>query len=597
MCKVFSIIDFTEELLNFVIIMKGLFRVVLIFALSTAAFVARKSDAQTQAANFYLAYDVSAETLYFANELIGAEAFYNFGIYGQGATVANVELGVYWPSHTVFTNTALGSVIVPEGASASSLYDFHATATASIISGNNTSSENNFEYYASFGIAPLSTLSAGAVARVINEDGTAEVSDADFRYVYKYFFETEKSDVINSSWGPLSSTANHYYANYADALSAANRLTSIVIAAGNEGEDESGNTVYNSVSSFAQSYNAITVGALGNTPAYDTISSYSSRSPSDFYNPVTGVTTANARAAVDITAPGDNIVYAGYDSANPSETGGYYYGSGTSFAAPAVSGVVSLLKSASIQLEGDSSFVAAGWSENARDSRVIKAVILNSATKPSNWNNAQASADNVVFNVEISQGVYYTQSFDNVIITKQGLDYTYGAGILNADKALTQYVGAYTSGTANDVWVLDTVGFSASNLYNLGALNADTVLTMTLVWMAQSLISESDETTITGQTFSDLTLELWMSVDGLFKPVAVSDADFNNVEHLSVTLAALAQYYIRVAFFDMAYGEQEDETYALAWSIAVPEAAGLAFAAAFAAFAFALFARRRPPSR
>ena len=65
---------------------------------------------------------------------------------------------------------------------------------------------------------------------------------------------------------------------------------------------------------------------------------------------------------------------------------------------------------------------------------------------------------------------------------------------------------------------------------------------------------------------------------------------YNNVEHLSITLASLADYYVRVAFFEMLYGEKTSETYALAWAI-VPEPSS--FGAIFGFFVLIFVARKR----
>ncbi len=180
------------------------------------------------------------------------------------------------------------------------------------------------------------------------------------------------------------------------------------------------------------------------------------------------------------------------------------------------------------------------------------------------------------------------------------MDFNYGAGILNADAAFNQYVGMYTNGNSNDVWLLDNVDFTASNLYRLGEHSEGDVITMTLVWLVQSAIEES---TVEGEldkvvdfAFSDLSLEIWAKdEDGTFYPVAISDTKYNNVEHLSVTLVSFADYYARVAFFDMAYGEKADETYALAWSVAevvIPEASSFATIASLAVLIFAIRRKR-----
>ena len=99
-----------------------------------------------------------------------------------------------------------------------------------------------------------------------------------------------------------------------------------------------------------------------------------------------GQTLSGVRVGVDVVAPGQNIGVATYLTGNPSITGAYSYDSGTSFAAPIVSGVVSLLYSDSY---------AKNRGEESRDARLMKAVIINSADKVSGWDNGQRVRNNV----------------------------------------------------------------------------------------------------------------------------------------------------------------------------------------------------------
>ncbi len=409
-----------------------------------------------------------------------------------------------------------------------------------------------------------------------------------FMAAYKHFFETNQQDVINSSWGNNSTEPDGFLNSYVDSLIAKNTKTTLVISAGNEGVDESGNEVKNSVSSFAQSYNAITVAALGNAPAYDKIADFSSRSPSDFYNPYTGEIVKNARAAVDIVSIGENVVIPYYDETNPEETGVAAVANGTSFSSPMVAGVASLMVSLSKQLEADESALAAGWSANARDTRVIKAVLLNSATKPTDWSNGQTVINNLIYSTFDGQ----IKNVDNVIVTTQGLDFTYGAGILNADAAYDQYLMNNDS-----AWVLSSLSFNTADLYKIGEFSVGDVLTATLVWLVQGNVEDAPDEAgnyeITDAYFSDLSLTIWIKDEnGEYCPIAISDTEYNNVEHLSITLAAEAEYYASVSFTNMAYGECSEETYALAWSVVtVPEASSFASIVAVAVLIFV--ARRK----
>ncbi len=555
---------------------------------------------------YVVSYNPNDSYFYFTNVELGFDAWYDKNVYGYGSKVANIELGTYWNEHEYFSDTIKGTVIIPEEVELSSIYNYHATATAAIIAGYKKpatdSEEVEIDVVAAFGIAPAATLSAAAVASKITSDGTANIDGKDFCRAYKYFFKEESQDVINSSWGPLNDAPDSFLANYTDALSYANKHTTLVISAGNKEKDADGNFLLERVQSFAQAYNAISVGALDNPPTYDELASFSVTSPSDFYNPDTKEVIKNVRAAVDICAAGTNIVGAFYDAENPN-TLDYQIMSGTSFSAPIVSGTIALMTSVSKQLEEDADFANAGWNADARDSRVIKAVLLNSADKLTDWNNGQSTQDGVEFKIEFDgmQGAYYTASFDNVIKTTQALDFNYGAGALNPERAFDQYLGLYINGNAENVWILDDVNYCSSNIYHIGEIEEDATLTMTLVWQA---ISEIIETTdeegnisenITNQALSNLSLELWIMLDdGSFSPIAISDTEYNNVEHLSVTLAGNEDYYARVGFFEMEYGTTIDsETFALAWNIQIPEPAHFALTLSLATILIFIHRKKR----
>src|SRR5204863_8445198 len=120
---------------------------------------------------------------------------------------------------------------------------------------------------------------------------------------------------------------------------------------------------------------------------------FGGRGPQDYFDPVHG-TVLGVRAAVDIVAPGKTIVAAFYggqtggngptmpnpDPANPANNLYSYPLAGTSFAAPIVSGAVSLLNSTSFAIEGGYSYnniIVPSFPAQSRDARVINAVLMN----------------------------------------------------------------------------------------------------------------------------------------------------------------------------------------------------------------------------
>ena len=165
-------------------------------------------------------------------------------------------------------------------------------------------------------------------------------------------------DIISLSWGITShegggSDGEDMHSRILNDATLAGITVSV--AAGNDGPDNDG------LSGMGSSSLSITVGATddGNTVnrSDDTIASYSSRGPrrdNGDGNPINEMKP-------DVTAPGTNIVqaeacvttglcnnFAGGDASNNGYTG---RGSGTSYAAPAVSGVVALMIEVNPELE------------------------------------------------------------------------------------------------------------------------------------------------------------------------------------------------------------------------------------------------------
>ena len=126
------------------------------------------------------------------------------------------------------------------------------------------------------------------------------------------------------------------------------------------------------------------------------------------------------RAAVDIVAPGATLTSAFYGGQtggnNPTLAGStpfpgtdLYSGAvgGTSFAAPIVAG------GAALMISGSRLDATLAGNDNARDARVIKSALLNSADKIPDWTNRQ-------------------RLVDGIVTTTQSLDWTSGAGALSS---------------------------------------------------------------------------------------------------------------------------------------------------------------------
>jgi hypothetical protein len=517
----------------------------------------------------------------YINEVIGANVFYNQGYGGQRAVIANIEAGIIWGGHeslqgrvsqTLFdpsiTGTQLGQA------------DWHATFVGHALAGTGM-----FTYQD--GIASQAQLWSGAIATswsgapLEEYVGSFSITNASFLHPYRTSMVTGingvRADVINSSWGfgdPTGSAAETI------AIDAMLRNSGVigVFSAGNSGP--SGNTV----GGPGSGYNGITVGALTNTelrPVYDTVADFSSRGWSQALNPQTNVVLNNARATIDLVAPGDNLTMAFYGGltgghvtgSDPTEGSGLFYipyMGGTSFSAPIVAGAAALMVDAG---------KAFGIAEMIHP-LVVKAALMAGATPTQGWNNGQ-----------------YVDG--SVIRTSQALDLAAGAGALNLEKTHAIYIGnsfllapsiyatdglntlgvAGVSGAGNlaaQGWDLGAIQGGA-NVYTLaGIMAAGSQFSAVLTWYAArgfdvELSSAQDI------ALSNLSLELWCLDQNLGnRLVGRSESPWGTSEHLRFTLEETGQYQLRVVWDGQNYQTASEPNllteYGLAWSITpIPE--------------------------
>lgn len=523
----------------------------------------------------------------YINEVIGANAFYNQGYGGQRAVIANIEAGIIWGGHetlqgrvsqTLFDRSITGTQLGQT--------DWHATFVGHALAGNGI-----FTYQD--GIAPLAQLWSGAIATSWTgasfEEyvGSFGITDASFLHPYRTSMVTGingvKADVINSSWGFGDPTGS---ARETIAIDAMLRNSGVigVFSAGNTGP--SGNTV----GGPASGYNGITVGALTNSelrPVYDTVASFSSRGWSQAFNPQTNVVLNNARATIDLVAPGDNLTMAFYGGmtgghvagSDPTAGSGLFYipyMSGTSFSAPIVAGAAALMVDAG---------KAFGIPEMVHP-LVVKAALMAGATPTQGWNNGQ----------------YWDGS---VIRTSQALDLAAGAGALNLEKTHAIYIGnslllapsIYASDGLNTLGVAGLSGAGnlaaqgwdlgaiqgGANLYTLaGVMAAGSQFSAVLTWYAArgfdvALSSAQDI------ALSNLSLELWcLDQNQVGRLVGRSESPWGTSEHLRFTLTETGQYQLRVVWEGQNYQTAPvpnlQTEYGLAWSftpIPEPSVAGL----------------------
>lgn len=253
--------------------------------------------------------------------------------------------------------------------------------------------------------------------------------------------------------------------------------------------------------------------------------------------------TEDGRCKPDLIAPG-NCLAAGTDN----EVDYIAAGDWSSFSAPVAAGVVGLL----VQVAKQDRRLENALSPEGGNC-VVKAILMNSATKLPFWHKGQLSADD-----------------DH----EAPLDYVQGAGMVNA-------VGAYQllkagQGTAGDVaptgWDLDRLDSDRSvrQVYRFVLdSSVDKVVTATLTWNRHYRRQYPFERIPSRD--SDLRLEVWAvdpensDEDDL---LGWSDSKADNVEHVYVeALADYTMYEIVVSHSNLDGPAGAGERYALAWGV------------------------------
>jgi hypothetical protein len=534
------------------------------------------------------------------NAIVGAYRYYGHTtpIFGQGTIATNLEAGHFWNGHETLSHVATTTTNFVAGAeswggeSIAAKYDFHATLAAMLLGGRPTLEGGIYQV----GIAPGTDLRSAAIASEWLGDSYAlgfDFTIESFLAPYQATFGV--ADVVNSSWGfTPDSPGIDQLTVVMDAYAFQNPRTTYVVSAGN-----SGMAGDDTVGSPGSGYNAITVAALDGASLFNTVAAFSSRGPMDFgYLPGGDgdpVVVPGVRAAVDIAAPGTDLISAFYGGQNGGNnttlTGSQDYGTapdlfffgvgGTSFAAPIVAGGATLVASAAKTLPELSD------NPNASASVVVKALLLTGADKTVGWNNGQQ-----VVNV----------GGTNAIVTTQSLDWAAGAGLLNLATTFDLQVNgqADVPGTGTgDLGAVVRTGwdYGASvlgkdNDYAISDwLRGGTTFTATLTWLRNRFFDfATDQYADVAQ--ADLNLSVW-EIDGneFTTLIARSESLYNTVEHLSFTLPRSGFYGLRVEYPANTFDTTVDEVwgteafpqdYGLAWH-AVPEPGTLLLATAGAA--------------
>lgn len=521
------------------------------------------------------------------NNFLGANTYYNHStpITGQNTITTNLEAGHIWNGHeslghvTNFTH----SLDTWGGASVAPKYDRHATWVGMLIGGRMTGVNGGIWQQ---GIAYGTDLRSAAIATSWAGSAYAlSFSNSASSYVTAFANSFGTADVINSSYGYTDPGGTGVFTLFSDSMAYQNQFSTFITSAGNSGPGA------NTVGAPGAGYNAITVGALGGANSYEVAANFSSRAPQSFgyYNSNGEEVIVNGvRAAVDISAPGASLssaYYGGQSGGNNSSLPGstnneatnlYSQGiAGTSFSAPLVAGGASLVASAAKTL------TELSGNQDARQSVVIKALLLNGADKTIGWSNGQtiASADG-----------------DSYISTTQSVDWVVGTGRMNLDTTFQLQVNGQIDVLGTEQGQLGSVEESGwdygnamvgtNNDYVLASpILGNSTITTTLTWMRAR-----DWDTITGDLYeiaqANLNLSVWaLDQNNAFTDLlARSESLYNNVEHLSFTAPTTGRYGIRVEYGDNTFdntingvwGTTYLQDYGLSWNaVSVPEPGSL----------------------
>ncbi len=518
-----------------------------------------------------------AVTLSEVADQIGARTFYDAGITGTGVVLGNVEAG-----HVDAGNPTLdqsGRVLNQANpfTSFGVVPQRHSTQVSGVMV-----AENNATTGA--GIAFGAKLRSGQIATSFGLGGNFNITGNSLLYPLMVLGQSgvddngvvtgnpgDRVDVINSSWGGTDTSGANSVINVLYDHLAVNAGVTMVVSSGNAGQGS------NTVGTPANSWNVIAVGATNTVLGMPTVTSFSSGGKVSSFN------LSGTRTKPDIVAPGLSIVM-------PTLGSGFTSSSGTSFAAPIVAASAGLL-------------IDLGKSTGrSTDPRVVKAVLLNSATKLTGWSQAGTTT-------RAAGG----GRVNDTVVSPNPLDAAQGAGFINLTQAYDQYtaatddvsgMGQTSLSVANVGWDLNTVSENNSVDYLIDtALMGQTRLTATLVWFMDRTVSGFSATdsnpfattNFFNENFDDLDLFLFEAdANGqrVGNEIAASISGWNaanpdnpgqgldSVEHLYFDLPHDGRYVLQVAWrqewFDFlgsdgAFDTANAETFALAWeATAVP---------------------------
>ena len=254
--------------------------------------------------------------------------------------------------------------------------------------------------------------------------------------------------------------------------------------------------------------------------------------------------TDNGRCKPDIVAPGNCLVAVQNEPNSYEPTG-----NGSSFSTPVVAGAVSLL----IQKAKENPDLGPAVSPNGGNC-VIKAILMNSATKLPYWHKGELPADD-----------------DDI----SPLDYAQGAGMLNAVGAYEHLVAGLSRPgdvptTGWDLNMLDKTQ-THQNIYEIRIDEpADKIITATIAWNRHYNTEYPFEPA--PEKNCNLRLELWAVDPGNPNEEYMdhSDSSVDNVEHIHIDANAVYTDYKIIVSFNNIENPKEpalSQQYAIAWNV------------------------------
>ncbi|HIJ71635.1 MAG TPA: S8 family serine peptidase [Planctomycetes bacterium] len=357
-----------------------------------------------------------------------------------------------------------------------------------------------------------------------------------WRFIVNYVFGNKslEADVLTMSIG---STFDDWWTRGINHIADANGL--IVIASIGNGSDVFDPPLYPGAGA-----NVIGVGVVDSIETGDL-----SRRLTEFslphYEHSSAGPTSDSRCKPDIVAPGNCIAPDANSTSRYDITGDW-----SSFAAPVVAGTCALLVQKA-KSEPDLNSAVAQDGGNC----VMKAILMNSATKLPYWH--KGAADKA----------------DDPYVC---LDYTQGAGLLNAKRAYELLI----AGPARPLrvppvgWDNNTLEIkdSTENVYRMDVSDtAGNFITATLVWNRRYEGKYPFESL--SQPADDMRLELWaVDPNGFYAGYLMdySDSINDNVEHIHCRVDPnYTTYEIVVTFSSSAINSGSDlsQRYGLAWNV------------------------------